>query len=412
MPALDGMRILDLTQYEAGTSCTQALAWLGADVVKVERPGSGDPGRAAFEEYGAEESEYFLTWNSNKKSVTLALDQPEGRALLLRLVPRFDVFIENFGPGVVEKLDLDYDVVRRVHPAVIYGRIKGFGASGPYAGYKCFDPVALAAGGAFSVTGEPDGPPMAPGPTIGDAGTGIQMALALCAAYVQKLRTGEGQLVEISMQEAVTYFMRTMIALGSKRGTRAAPRRGTGRGALTHLYPCAPGGPNDYVYIMAITPRMWEALCGAIGRPELARDERFATGAARRENEAALAAEITAWTSSHTKYEAMRLLAEAGVPASAVLDTLDLHRDPHLVERGFVRTVEHETMGPIRLLGWPARMSASEVPMAAAPLLGRHTDEVLAAELGLGDTEVAALRERGVVGAEGAPEQARKRSPA
>ena len=244
MPALDGMRILDLTQYEAGTSCTQALAWLGADVVKVERPGSGDPGRASFEDYGSEESDYFLNWNSNKRSITIALDQPAGRALLMRLVPRFDVFVENFGPGVVEKLDLDYDAVRQANPGIIYGRIKGFGSSGPYSDYKRFDPVALAAGGAFSITGEAGGPPMALGPTIGDSGTGVQMALALCAAYVQKLRTGEGQLVEISMQEAVTYFMRTMIALGSKRGTRATPRRGAGMGALTRLYPALPAAPT------------------------------------------------------------------------------------------------------------------------------------------------------------------------
>jgi len=404
MPALDGMRILDLTQYEAGTSCTQALAWLGAEVVKVERPGSGDPGRAAFEEYdaAAAESEYFLTWNSNKKSVTLALDTPEGRALLLQLVPRFDVLVENFGPGVVEKLDLDYDAVRRVHPGIIYGRIKGFGSSGPYAHYKCFDPVALAAGGAFSVTGEPDGPPMAPGPTIGDSGTGVQMALALVAAYVQKQRTGEGQLVELSMQEAVTYFMRTMIALGSKRGTRPAPRRGGGMGALTRLYPCAPGGANDYVYIMAITPRMWQAVCVAMGRPELASDPRFSTAALRRENQAALIEEIAGWTAKHTKAEAMRRLADAGVPASAVLDTLDLYRDPHLVERGFVKTVEHETMGPIRLLGWPARLSASEVAIEPAPLLGRHTAEVLQAELQLTEAQIAELRDRGVVGDESA----------
>ena len=405
MPALDGMRILDLTQYEAGTSCTQALAWLGADVVKVERPGSGDPGRASFEDYGAAESDYFLNWNSNKKSVTLALDHPEGRALLLRLVPRFDVFVENFGPGVVEKLDLDYDAVRRAHPGVIYGRIKGFGSSGPYADYKCFDPVALAAGGAFSVTGEPGGPPMAPGPTIGDSGTGVQMALALCAAYVQKLRTGEGQLVEISMQEAVTYFMRTMIALGGKGGTRAAPRRGGGMGALTRLYPCAPGGANDYVYIMAITSRMWQGVCRAIERPELEHDPRFETGAKRRENQAPLIDAIAAWTAKHTKAEAMRRLAEQGVPASAVLDTLDLYHDPHLVERGFVKTVEHETMGSLRLLGWPARLSASDVALEAAPLLGRHTAEVLHRELAITEAEVADLRARGVVGAEGAEER-------
>ena len=204
------------------------------------------------------------------------------------------------------------------------------------------------------------------------------------------------------MQEAVTYFMRTMIALGSKRGTRATPRRGSGMGALTRLYPCAPGGPNDYVYIMAITPRMWQGVCDAIGRAELAQDPRFTTGALRRENAAPLVEAIEAWTRTHTKAEAMRLLAEAGVPASAVLDTLDLHTDPHLIERGFVKTVEHETMGPVRLLGWPPRLSRSTVEMEAAPLLGRHTDDVLRSELALSDVEVAELRARGAIGSEAA----------
>lgn len=406
MPALDGMRVLDLTQYEAGTSCTQALAWLGADVVKVERPGTGDPGRGAFDEYGFEDSEYFMNWNSNKRSVTLALDTAEGRELLLRMTPRYDVFVENFGPGVIEKLDLGYDVLREAHPAIIYGRIKGFGSSGPYSKYKCFDPVAQAAGGALSVTGREEGPPMRPGATIGDAGTGVQMALALVAAYVQKLRTGQGQLVELSMQEAMTYFMRTTVALGSQWGRRAAPRKGNGIGALTNLYPCKPGGANDYVYVMALTPRMWRTLCEVMERPELADDPRFQSSKLRRENEAALSEEISAWTQRHTKFEAMRKLGEAGVPASAVFDTLDLFNDPHLLERGFVNTLEHETLGPIRLLGWPARMSASEVEMKSAPFLGRHTDQVLSEDLGLSGDEIRELRRSGILGDEGAPRKA------
>ena len=165
--ALDGLRILDLTQYESGTACTQALAWLGAEVVKIERPGTGDPGRAIAGDFQFEDSEYFLYWNANKKSVALALDQEAGRDLLFQLVPRFDVFIENFGPGVVEKLGLEYEQVRAVHDTVIYASIKGYGSTGPYAQYKCFDMVAQAAAGAFSVTGDPEGPPMRPGPTTG-----------------------------------------------------------------------------------------------------------------------------------------------------------------------------------------------------------------------------------------------------
>jgi formyl-CoA transferase len=213
MPALQGMRVLDMTQYEAGTSCTQALAWLGADVVKVERPGRGDPGRGVGT--GVEASEYFVTWNSNKRSVAIDLERPEGRDLLLRMLPHYDVFVENYGPGVIEKLDLDYPVMKAAHPGIIYARIKGFGTFGPYADYKCYDMVAQAAAGALSVTGLPDGPPLRPGPTTGDSGTGVQMALAITAAYVQKLRTGRGQLIELSMHDSMTYYMRTMISNSS-----------------------------------------------------------------------------------------------------------------------------------------------------------------------------------------------------
>ena len=403
MAALDGMRVLDLTQYEAGTSCTQALAWLGAEVVKVERPGTGDPGRGAFDEYGFEDSEYFLNWNSNKRSVTLALDQPRGRELLLALVEQFDVFVENFGPGVIEKLGLGSATLRERNPRLIYASIKGFGASGPYSDYKCFDSVAQAAGGALSVTGEEEGPPMRPGVTIGDSGTGMQMALAITAAYVQRLRTGEGQVIELSMQEAVTYYLRTTIAIGSRFGTRAAKRQGNGIGALVNLYPCRPFGPNDYLYIMALAPRMWTTLCEAIGRPELSDDERFASSRARFDNQGELREIIEQWTRGRTKQEAMETLAAAGVPASAVFDTKDLFDDPHLNERGFVETLERDGSDDVRILGWPARMSASSVAIEPAPRLGWHTDEVLAEELGLAASDLDELRRQGVIGKEREP---------
>lgn len=387
------MRILDLTQYEAGPSATQALAWLGADVVKVERPGVGDPGRGT-----GPAASYFHHWNANKRSVTLDLSSPDGRALLLDLVPRFDVFAENLGPGVIEKLGLGYDDVRAVHPGIIYASVKGFGGSGPYADYKCFDSVAMAMGGAFSVTGEVGGPPLPPGITVGDSGTGMQFALAITAAYVQKLRTGEGQRIELSMQEAVTYYMRTRIAVGGGWGEAAAPRAGMGRGALLDLYPCRPFGPNDYIYLMAVTEPMWRAVPAAIGRPELLDDERFATNKGRMINAAELHQAIESFTRQHTKHEAMDVLARAGIPCGAVLDTAELHRDPHLVERGFVHDVDIPGHGPAKILGWPARMSASSVPFAVAPGLGAHTDEVLAVELGLDAAGIEQLRTKGVVG--------------
>jgi len=396
MPALEGMRILDMTQWEAGTAGSQALAWLGADVVKVEPPERGDPGRALGS--GPGDSEYFLNWNSNKRSVTIDLSQPAGRELLLEMLPHYDVFVENYAPGVIEKLDLGYEVMKAIHPGVIYARVKGFGTSGPYSGYKCLDTVAQAAAGVLSVTGMPDGPPIRPGSTTGDCGTGVQLALVIVAAYVQRLRTGEGQLIELSMQEAMTYYMRTAVSMGSDFGNQAAARMGNGYGVITNLFPCSPGGPNDYIYLMLVNTRMWLALCEAIERPDLPEDPRFEKGQGRMAHADDLYEEVARWTRRYTKHEAMKRLAGAGVPCSAVLDTRDLFEDPHLLARGFVKTVEHGVRGPVRLLGWPPRMSASQVEIEAAPLLGQHTAEVLSEDLGLDRAEIRALRERGVIG--------------
>ncbi len=398
MAALDGMRILDMTQWEAGTCCTQSLAFLGADVVKVERPDVGDPGRGRAGG-GAVDREYFVNWNSNKRSVTLHLDTAEGRDLLLRMLPRYDVFVENYGPGVVEKLDIGYDVMRAIHPEIIYVRIKGFGTSGPHAHYKCMDMVAQAAAGAFSITGEPDGPPMRPGPTMGDAGTGMQAALAITAAWAQKQRTGEGQLVELSMQEAMTYYLRTAVSQ-THYGEVPARRGGNGSNPFASLYPCKGDGPNDYVFIMAVNPRMWAGVANAIGKPDLLDDARFADASQRHENRQLLYEEIASWTRTCSKREAMTALAEAGVCASQVYETSDLFTDPHLIEREFIHELHHADHGDIRLLGWPARMSRSRVEMSAAPLLGEHTDEVLGEDLGLDAAAIAGLRDRRTIGSE------------
>ncbi len=398
MAALDGLRILDMTQYEAGTSCTQSLAFLGADVVKIEQPVVGDPGRGRAS--GATiDREYFVNWNSNKRSVTLDLTNNHGRNTLLRMLPKYDVFVENYGPGVVEKLDIGYDVMKEVHPELIYVRIKGFGTSGPYAQYKCMDMVAQAASGAFSVTGEPDGPPMRPGPTIGDSGTGMQAALAISAAYIQKIRTGEGQLIELSMQEAMTYYMRTQIS-STNFGERPTPRSGNGNHAFVSLYPTLGGGPNDFVFLMAVNPRMWAGVCKAIGKPDLLEEEQFSSDIRQAQNQSLLKDEITKWTLSHSKQECMTKLAENGVCASYVYETNELYQDPHLLERGFIKEVSHADHGDVKLLGWPARMSKSQVEMTASPLLGEHTDEVLREDLGLSPTEIQSLRHGGSIGSE------------
>ena len=388
-----------MTQYEAGTSCTQALAWLGADVVKVEPPEHGDPGRGVGRAANNDYSAYFCAWNANKRSVALNLRSERGRDLLLELAPRFDVFVENYGPGVVERLDIGYETLRAVKPEIIYARIKGFGVSGPYSGYRCMDMVAQAAAGAFSITGEADGPPMMPGPTTGDAGTGVQAAMAILAAYVQRLRTGRGQHIEVSMQEAMAYFVRTRAFIGSAWGTKATPRTGNAGGLPpVNIYPCKPFGPNDYIYLMPVNQGHWDGLCAAIDRADLLIDERFATTRGRIENGAALYEEIAAFTRARSKYEAMEAIAAAGVPCSACLDTAELHHDKHLTERGFVQELDLPVHGKVPMLGFAPRLSESQVPMTRPPRLGEHTDEVLGAELGLAAADLAALRQAGVIG--------------
>ncbi len=392
--ALSGLRILDMTQYEAGTSSTQMLAWLGADVVKIESP-RGDPGRRAFAK-ATEDSQYFINYNSNKRSVVLDLKHPEARQILLDMLPKFDAFVENFGPGVMEDLKLDYPDMCAVNPEIIYVRIKGYGLSGPHADWKCFDQLAQAASGAISVTGDAAGPPIKPGPTMADTGTGMQAALALTAAWVQKMRTGKGQLIELSMQEVMTMFMRTTGVTEWNR--QPAPRRANNGGAPTGMYPCKPGGPNDYVFMNIANTRMWDQLCIAIDRPDLLTDPRFASGRLRIQNSAALLPEIANWAAQHTKFEAQKILCEGGVAAHAVYDTMEVFGDEHLNARGFFHKVEHPQAGTLTLMGSPIRMGRSSVPIKAAPLLGADTGAVLAEELGLSAEALQELDRKGAIG--------------
>lgn len=393
MPALDGLRVLDMTQYEAGPSCAQWLAWLGADVVKIEGP-TGDPGRQTASPDSNGNTQYFNNYNGNKRSVVIDLKQSRGRDLLVELVPHFDVFVENYGPGVIESLCIGPEVLCDANPGLIYTRIKGFGLSGPYRDFKVYDWVAQAAAGTFSVTGDPDGPPTVVGPTFGDSGTGMQAALAILAAYIERLRTGKGQLIEISMQEAVTMFMRTVDL--QLWGCEPAPRHGLERGRSGGgLYPCKGDGPNDWVFIFPATTRMLDSLCVAMDRPDLLEDSRFCTPEARMEHTAELRAEIRAWTLQHDKRDVMMTLGTAGVPCSYIFDTMDLFTDPHLTERGFIRAIDHPLNGPMQFMNHPLRMDGALEP-ERAPLLGEHTDAVLSDVLGLDEDALAALRSEGV----------------
>lgn len=395
MASLDGMRVLDMTQYEAGPSCTQYLAWLGADVIKVERP-TGDAGRYTGQGLGRfkADPQYFMNYNGNKRSVVLDLRHPRGREAFLAMIPKVDVLVENFGPGVIEGMGLTDEVLRPLNPRLIYVRIKGFGLSGPYKDYNAYDWVAQAAAGSFSTTGDADGPPMIVGPTIGDSGTGIQAALGVVAAYVEQLRTGLGQMIELSMQEAVTMFMRTLEP--SYWQERPAERFGVRRGrAGGGLYPCKGDGPNDWVFIFPATTQMIDALCIAIGRPDLLEDPRFCSPAARAQHAEEFRSEIEAWTRCHEKREVMRIVAGAGCPCSYVFDTEDLFNDPHLQARDFIQYVDHPENGRVPLMRHPLRMRGV-VPQGRAPLLGEHTDEVLGDVLGYDRATLDALRAEGV----------------
>jgi formyl-CoA transferase len=394
--ALEGLRILDLTQYEAGTSCTELLAWLGADVIKLEPPNRGDQGRWRLTETDGLDSLYFIALNANKRSITLNLKHARGQTIFLELIEKVDVLAENFSLGTLESLDLGYERLRRINPRLIYVAVKGFGTYGPYSKYKSFDPIAQAMGGAISVTGYPGMAPVRPAITIGDTGTGVHAACAVLAAYIQRQRTGRGQKVEVSMQDAVVNFARVAMVptyLTGKPVERNGNRYWSNVSA--DLFKCAPGGSNDYIFILCTSDEMWEALFTIIGRPELIRDPRFATVAARKANFDALSEVVTAWTSRHTKHEAMRMLAEHGVPCGAVLATDEVLADLHLKERGMVVTLEHPTRGTVTIPGCPVKMECSSVPIKRAPLLGEHNQEVYRELLGLNDHELERLtRER------------------
>jgi formyl-CoA transferase len=397
--ALSGMRILDLTQFEAGTTCTQFLGWLGADVIKVEPPG-GEQSRRNRPEVPGLDAMFFLVFNANKRSVTIDLKNPEGHALFLRMVERADVVVENFAPGLMEKLGLGYERLHAVNPGIIVARIKGFGLSGPYHEYKSFDMIAQAMGGVMSVTGFPDREPIRCGAAIGDTGTGVHTAGAIMAAYIQRQRTGQGQLVEVSMQEVVANFLRGRY-VDHYRENRPSERRGNELigGVPGGAYPCAPGGPNDYVYIYVqpINAEMWRAFATAIGREDLLTDPRCADARTRWQHRDTLHAITREWTGSRTKHEVMAVLGKAGVPCGATLDTGEVLDDPHLNARGAITTIDHPTRGRFRLPSCPVRLSASPAPTTPPPLAGQHTAEILGEVLGLSKDDVHALQQRGVV---------------
>src|SRR5262249_46412471 len=385
--ALAGIRVLDLTQYEAGPSCTQMLAWLGAEVIKIEPP-AGEPGRTALSDKRGEDAWFFLLLNSGKKGVTLNLKSERGRAMFLDLVKTADVLVENMGPGAMERLGLGWEALHALNPRLIAASVKGFGGGGPYADYKSFEWIAQAMAGAMSMTGSPDGPPTKAIGGLADTGAGLHTAIGILAAIIQRHTTGVGQRLEVAQQDSVVNLLRIHLRETYTSG-KPAPRQGTRSTAAapSNIYRCRPFGPNDYVFIHCATVEMWKTLTEICGRPELGDDPRYADRRDRVKFIDEVDAMIEAWTEKHTKHEAMKILAGAGVPCGAILDSAEVLADEHLRQRGFIVDLEHPRRGPYPMPGNPVRLSASPTDVVRAPLLGEHNAEVYGSLLGLDKAE-------------------------
>jgi formyl-CoA transferase len=394
--ALAGIRVVDLTNNQAGPSCGQMLAWLGADVIKVEEPGRGDVARYSQRDRPDEDALFFLAFNANKRSLTLNLKHPGGREVFRALLRTADVLLENFGPGVIERLGGGYEAVRALNGRLVYASIKGFGSYGPYRDYKSYEPIAQAMGGAMSVTGFPDGPPTFTWPSIGDSGTGMHCVIGILAALMQRHATGQGQRVEVSMQDAVVNLIRVSLRDHQRYG-RVMERAGNqlGAGVPGTTYRCHGGGPNDYVFIF-VQQQMWHPLLRAIGREDLVGDARYETPEARWTRRLEVDRLLEAWTLERPKHEVMKILAGAGVPCGACLDTGEVLTDPHLLARDMIVEVEHPVRGRYLTVGNPVKLSASPTTVGPAPLLGQHREEILT-ELGYTSAHIRALEADGAI---------------
>ena len=385
---LQGVKVIDFTQFEAGPSCTEALAWLGAEVVKIENPNRGDPGRRLQPNKPDTDPYYFHMFNANKKSVAINLKSPEGLDLAKEMIRQADVMMENFAPGAIERMGLSYDVVKEINPGIIYAQVKGFGEGSPFEKNLSFDMIAQACGGTFSVTGEMDGPPIRPGVTVGDTGTGMLMAVSILGAYVRRLRTGQGEHLQVAMQDAILHYIRNAFAYMERSGGGAAPRAGSktvgGGWPPIGVFPCKGGGPNDYVYIFAspANPEHWNRLLKVMGREDLLDDERYNTAAARVEHADEVNALVAEWTKQHDKRTAMKLVGEATVPSGAVLDTRELADDKTFEDRKIRQTMHHPKVGDYVMSGWPVRFGGEPPAIGPAPLLDEHHGSVLKDWLG------------------------------
>ncbi|TDO47186.1 formyl-CoA transferase [Kribbella sp. VKM Ac-2527] len=405
--ALEGVRILDMTHVQSGPSCTQILAWLGADVIKLEQP-TGDITRQQLRDLPDVDSLYFTMLNCNKRSITLNMKSDRGKEIFTDLVKDVDVLVENFAPGAIDRMGFTWERLQELNPRLVFASIKGFGP-GRYEDFKAYEVVAQAMGGAMSTTGFEDGPPTATGAQIGDSGTGIHLVAGILAALYQRTNSGKGQRVSVAMQEAVLNLTRVKLrdqqrlAHGPLREYPndnfgdEVPRSGnaSGGGQPGWAVRTAPGGPNDYIYVI-VQPPGWAPIANLIGKPELAEDPDWATPAARLDKLDKMFALIEQWTEQHTKFEVMDKLNALNVPCGPIMSTRELIEDETLAELGAVVEVKHPGRGSFKTVGCPIKLSDSPVQVETSPGLGEH-NSVIYGGLGIDTAELEELKAAGVI---------------
>ena len=412
---LAGIKIIDFTHVQAGPACTQLLAWFGADVIKVERPGSGDVTRTQLRDIPGVDALYFTMLNSNKRSLTLDTKKPEGKAVLEKLIKESDVLVENFGPGALDRMGFTWEYIQSLNPKMIVASVKGFSDGHHYDDLKVYENVAQCAGGAASTTGFWDGPPTVSAAALGDSNTGMHLAIGILTAYIGRQQTGKGQRVAVSMQDSVLNLCRVKLR-DQQRLERtgvlneypqypdgqfgdAVPRAGnaSGGGQPGAILKCKgwESDPNAYIYFIT-QAAVWPAVCKVIGEERWIQDEAYKTPAARLLHQKPIFARIEQWTMTKTKFEAMAILNQFDIPCGPILSMKEIAADPALRASGTIVEVDHPTRGRYTTVGNPIKMSDSPTEVTRAPLLGEHTAQVLA-ELGYSTDDLALLRAEKVI---------------
>ena len=415
MEALKGVKVLDMTHVQSGPTCTQLLAWFGADVVKVERPGVGDATRGQLRDIPEADSLYFTMLNSNKRSITLNPKKPEGAKIFTQLIKECDVMVENFAPGALDRMGFTWEKIQEINPRMIYASVKGFGP-GKYEECKVYENVAQCAGGSASTTGMLGEVPMVTGAQIGDSGTGLHLALGIVTALFHREKSGKGQKVSAAMQDGVLNLCRVKLRDQQRleRGPLkeysqfgenipfgdSTPRAGndSGGGQPGRILKCKgwETDPNAYTYFIT-QAAVWEKVCDVIGKPEWKEDENYATPPARLPRLNEIFDTIESWTKTKTKFEVMEICNPLDIPVGPILSLKEISEDPGLRETGTVVEVDHPVRGKYLTVGNPIKLSDSPADVKRSPLLGEHTDEILKEFCNMSEEEIKAVREAGAV---------------